>query len=123
MIGDWVNVVTTVDFPKIDKYGIECTKTIQVKEILDGKIRCSDGELYEKVSPVFLNEEILRRNGFTYDLDRKTFTMGLLFQLKKCSGGFDLQKSLPCRTIDTVSTLQHVLRLCHMEELANNFKI
>jgi len=80
----------------------------------------------EYVSPIPLTAEILKANGFislNYDscfVYRTSFEED--FEITKDNKGFHLRPVSIAKT-NYVHELQHALRLCNLNELADNFKL
>ena len=129
MIGDWV----------LDT----CGNPIQVKELLEDGINgdwegaeCYGVEaIYDDIKPIQLTPEILEKNGFYFvkSSDRDTVWNGWWIykglELGVCC--LDREGNWPCCINITdsnvpceyVHQLQHALRLCGLNEVADNFKI
>ena len=77
---------------------------------------CSNS--YEwKYMPIPLTAEILKKNGFYYDEDRKAYLMGVIFQVKPEKYGLFSFEICGCSyPLNTVHELQHALRLCGIEK-------
>ena len=135
MIGDWVGRV--FDDKRIDYRQVDWIRTGEI------------GMRYQKVwaigciEPIPLTTEILEKNGF---YDRNTqwcyeslgsyvcfdIAISLVYKVievsKVCDAGTDCEEveygsSIVFGNDICVHTLQHVLRLCGLKELADNFKI
>ena len=78
--------------------------------------------------PIPLTAEILERNGFEYTdawaewWHRSEDGFGSDFQLSITESGFSM-KDIGNAKINFVHQLQHALRLCGLDELADNFKL
>ena len=129
MIGDWV----------LDT----CGNPIQVKELLEDGINgdwdCAEcygiEAIYDDIKPIQLTPEILEKNGFCFvkSSDRDTVWNGWWIykglELGVCC--LDREGNWPCCINITdsnvpceyVHQLQHALRLCGLNEVADNFKI
>ena len=135
MIGDWVGRV--FDDKRIDYRQVDWIRTGEI------------GMRYQKVwaigciEPIPLTTEILEKNGF-YDRNTqwyyKRFGSYVCFDIaislvykdievsKVCGAGTDCEEveygsSIVFGNDICVHNLQHVLRLCGLDELADNFKI
>lgn len=82
------------------------------------------------IEPIPLTEEILKKNDFIFyngGTTRTTFyyTKDEKFMLRKIPASFFLYIEHECRTIkiDSVHKLQHALRLCGLNDIADNFII
>lgn len=122
MIKDWVVIV--------DPDNLDNNKPYQVSEVREAGIKVEEFEdIYEDeyLAPVMLTEEMIRKNGFYFDLENHVFGLGPFLRLKPINacwnGAFETDIAGYPRAIYNVSDLQHVLRLCHMSELADDFKL
>lgn len=69
------------------------------------------------LEPIPLTADILEKNGFYYDEDRKFYLMGVIFQIKPENGGRFSFKICGCPyPLNTVHELQHVMRICGVEK-------
>jgi hypothetical protein len=87
------------------------------------RVNITSDYIINLLEPIPLTAEILKRNGFYYDEDRKAYLMGTIFQVK--SEKHDLFSFEICGCpypLNTVNQLQHALRLCGLSDLANNLK-
>lgn len=97
-----------------------------------------NGEWADKISPIPLTAEILEKNGFkgevymTLDLDESSYLefYGFEHRLRKIWNGVDEWNNHSASRDITfqcqcyyVHELQHALRMCGLDELADNFKI
>jgi hypothetical protein len=88
------------------------------------RVNITSDYIINLLEPIPLTAEILKRNGFYYDEDRKAYLMGTIFQVK--SEKHDLFSFEICGCpypLNTVNQLQHALRLCGLSDLANNLKL
>ena len=135
MIGDWVGRV--FDDKRIDYRQVDWIRTGEI------------GMRYQKVwaigciEPIPLTTEILEKNGF-YDRNTQWYykrfgsydcfdiDISLVYRdievSKVCGAGTDCEEveygsSIVFGNDICVNNLQHVLRLCGLDELADNFKI
>lgn len=89
--------------------------------------------LAKDIDPIPLTEELLKANGFEDEtsnfwklrVDDKPHHY--IFRLNKggalCGDGYSMNCNIYTITIKYVHELQHALRLCGLNDLANNFKI
>lgn len=83
----------------------------------------------EDVHPIKLSIEMLLDNGFIFDEIDESFSIsnneGRCIKLYKESGSneFWLDGYYGSITFSSVHELQHLLRLCGLRDLANNFKV
>ena len=138
MIGDWV-------------YDTILQSNAKVQAIKPLTIRCdihTEHHLYCEFNPIPLTPEILEKNGFYYRNTQgyyaqwyyKRFGSYVCFDIaislvyreievsKVCGAGTDCEEeeygsSIVFSNDICVHTLQHALRLCGLDELADNFKI
>lgn len=116
MIGDWVGRVFD------DKRIIEDYR--QVDWIRTGEI----GMRYRKVwsigciEPIPLTPEILEKNGWWYNVEDMWLHEEVGFFIEKFNGRFQCYDINQIK-LDSVHQLQQALRLCGLNELADNFKI
>ena len=102
-IGDWI------------LYGDKPVKVLQLSE--NGK--------YSWVKPILLTPEILEKNGWKNDglwheyQDGKNIIQDCLPDMRGIINGIEI-KEFQCKY---VHQYQHLLRLCGLDELADNFKI
>ena len=125
MIGDWVGRV--FDDKRIDYRQVDWIRTGEI------------GMRYQKVwaigciEPIPLTTEILEKNGFVFDCDFWTIANPRYNNVRMVtyySIGDDVADAFLGHwafdenyAIDYVHELQHALRLCGLNELADNFKI
>ena len=82
----------------------------------------NDYSRYLQVKPIPLTAEILEKNGWWYEIEDMWLRDEVNFCIEKWNG------KLQCYDInqiklDSVYQLQQILRLCGLNELADNFKI
>ena len=127
MIGDWVGRV--FDDKRIDYRQVDWIRTGEI------------GMRYQKVwaigciEPIPLTPEILEKNGFSFvkSSDRDSVWNGWWINkgLELATCCLDKEGNWPCYIniydsnikCEYVHQLQHALRLCGLDELADNFKI
>ena len=80
-----------------------------------------DDEGYEP-QPIILTPEILEKNGWWYDGYDIWQHKEVSFCIEICNGRFQCYDINDIK-LDSVHQLQQTLRLCGLNELANNFKI
>ena len=76
----------------------------------------------DQPKPIPLTAEILEKNGWWYDLDDIWLHDGVSFCIEKWNGKFQCYDINQIK-LDSVHQLQHALRLCGLDELADNFKV
>lgn len=120
MIGDWVNYDPNV-FNDDEYLPIEPSERIKVE-------RGEDIDLAEEncYSPIHLTEEILKANGFTHKDTMEEWwheeydaTWGMRMSDFELTDEFNFGRA----KITYVHQLQHALRLCGLNDLADNFKL
>jgi len=150
---DRVMFTTTVDFPNIDKYGIQAICPATVDAVIGDKVvflKTDDPVIGDDVqatvndvSPVTLTDEIIEMNGFDNCSDEKTVS---LFRQKDDDYGNELYNinvyRYSCddvyhieitryeggyvyiqKSVSDVHSFQHALREAGLTEIANNFKV
>ena len=80
-----------------------------------------DNEGYEP-QPIILTPEILEKNGWWYNVEDMWFHDEVDFCIEKFNGRFQCYEISQIK-LDSVYELQHALRLCGLNELADNFKV
>lgn len=75
-----------------------------------------------QVKPIPLTPEILEKNGWWYDSDDMWQHEEVGFYIEKWNGRFQCYDINDIK-LDSVHKLQQTLRLCGLNELADNFKI
>lgn len=99
----------------------------------DGGNPCQLDDKYNRPEPILLTPEILEKNGFVFDCDFWTIANPRYNNVRIVtyySIGDDVADTFLGHwafdenyAIDYVHELQHALRLCGFNEIANNFKI
>ena len=74
------------------------------------------------IRPIPLTPEILNENGWWYDVEDMWLHDKVDFGIERWNGGFQCYNINQIK-LDSVHELQHALRLCGLNELANNFKV
>ena len=121
MIGDWVisnkrgknEIVKVVSFDG----GINCCWI--GADCFLGLVACED------LSPISLTPEILEKNGWKHDgifMDKR-IDENTCFSWPDRLGAVLYRNNYHMCDCKYVHTLQHALRLCELDELADNFKI
>lgn len=122
MIGDWVNVRGRFVYA-IENGNASCGKITDF-ETRAKKINCltdkaiyvdahTDGEI--AFEPIPLTPEILEKNGIKFQYGSPWYQWH--------DGRLQIVYDDVRLCVDYVHTLQHLLRLCGLDELADNFKI
>lgn len=122
MIGDWVRIKGHLDYDKVREIAID----ENMKEYISFACSATLFRAYE-FEPIPLTEEILKANGFRLigfhklDFVRDEGGFASYNRVTHCvSVGCDGSVK---KNIGYVHELQHALRLCGLDELADNFKI
>lgn len=115
-IGDWVYDTHSYNYNK-EKEPIKLSRN-EFVELICGCTGNNDLDLGDMYEPVPLTEEILKANGIDVfdncDLSLPLYTMGI----KVVERGVYIKMQFKF-----VHELQHALRLCGLDELADNFKL
>lgn len=91
---------------------------------IKARLILSSDYIINLLEPIPLTAEILKRNGFYYDEDRKAYLMGVIFQVKPEKHGLFSFEICGCPyPLNTINQLQHALRLCRLNDLADNLKL
>ena len=75
-----------------------------------------------QVKPIPLTPEILEKNGWWYEIEDIWLHDEVSFCIEKWNGKFQCYDINQIK-LDSVHQLQHALRLCGLDELADNFKV
>lgn len=112
MIGDWV----------LNGCGVRFQVTETLEDGVNGVFNC---EYYDDIKPISLNYEILKKNGWKnaefcceYQ-DGNTSIQAHLPDMRGRINGVEIEY-FQC---EYVHQYQHLLRLCGLDELADNFKV
>ncbi len=73
-------------------------------------------------NPILLTSEILEKNGWWYGIEDIWLHDGVCFCIEKWNGKFQCYDISQIKFY-SVHQLQHALRLCGLDELADNFKV
>ena len=106
MIGDWMYC-----YGKSTKITILTNADIIATEIGDVVI-----------TPIPLTPEILEKNGWWFNTEDMWLHDEVDFDIEKWDGRFQCYDINQIK-LDSVHELQHALRLCGLDELADNFKV
>ena len=116
MIGDWVCL----------KDDTKCEFPLKVDGVLtdDISLECEGflGGVDGLIRPIPLTPEILEKTGWWYNVEDMWFHDEVDFCIEKFNGRFQCYEISQIK-LDSVYELQHALRLCGLNELADNFKI
>ena len=75
-----------------------------------------------QVKPIPLTPEILEKNGWWYEIEDMWLHDEVNFCIEKLNGKFQCYDISQIK-LDSVHQLQHALRLCGLDKLADNFKV
>ncbi len=76
----------------------------------------------DQPKPIPLTAEILEKNGWWFNLEDMWLNEDVDFSIEKWNGKFQCYDINQIK-LDSVHKLQHALRLCGLDELADNFKV
>ena len=76
----------------------------------------------DRPEPIPLTPEILEKNGWWFDTEDKWLHYEVNFIIEKWNGRFQCYDINQIK-LDSANKLQHALRLCGLDELADNFKV
>ena len=82
----------------------------------------NDDVWFEDIKPIPLTPEILEKNGWWYDVEDMWLHDEVDFGIERWNGGFQCYDINQIK-LHSVHQLQHTLRLCGLNDLADNFKI
>ena len=126
MIGDWVIFEDEpLKVQHIYNNGYEDVVAETMEEFLDeDSVICEEIKDVPLVncSPIPLTSEILEKNGWWYDGDDMWQHEEVGFYIEKWNGRFRCYDINDIK-LDSVHQLQQTLRLCGLNELADNFKV
>ena len=139
MIGDWVNIIP--EEYRNENYNIQIDR---IQPMMSNRLRVGAGKYYshiDLITPIPLTEEILKANGF----QKTKYYYEFITNIDVLHDAVFIEKDSPCNyglVIDTeinmegecsyhyelpdvkyVHELQHALRLCGLNDLADNFKV
>ena len=76
----------------------------------------------DQPEPIPLTAEILEKNGWWFNVEDMWLNEDVDFSIEKWNGKFQCYDINQIK-LDSVHQLQHALRLCGLDELADNFKV
>ena len=120
MIGDWVRVKGHLDYDKVQ----EIARDESMQWYISFACSATLCRAYE-FEPVLLTPEILEKNGWERNgifMEKKIDENTHLSWTDICGSVLSQGNYYMC-DCNYVHTLQHALRLCGGDELANNFKV
>ena len=120
MIGDWVRVKGHLDYDKVQ----EIARDESMQWYISFACSATLFRAYE-FEPVLLTPEILEKNGWERNgifMEKKIDENTHLSWTDICGSVLSQGNYYMC-DCNYVHTLQHALRLCGGDELANNFKV
>lgn len=124
MIGDWVTILRCRENDsdrnaRINAIGKGC---ILAPRMPQDEMGCYPYD-YKKIAPIPLTAEILEKNGFM-DIDTLGVEACCGYNIYYKSGeGYGFNEVDITRPFYYVHELQHALRLCGLNELADNFRV
>lgn len=133
MIGDWVLYHKTFDRDRYKKLIRPCDENIRIKSIVEEGVNeeYCQGDIdwieYGELQPIPLTEDILKANGFEnycaneWRYSDKDVIISIWLHSKRTE--IDTHNDSLILHIPYVHSLQHALRLCGLNELADNVKI
>lgn len=116
MVGDWVCL----------KDDIKCELPLKIDGVLTDDISLEGegflGGFDGLIRPIPITPEILKKNGWWYDVEDMWLHDKVDFGIERWNGGFQCYNINQIK-LDSVHQLQHALRTCGLNELADNFKV
>ena len=118
MVGDWC----------CDKHGFPMQITNVGDDYAYATFEGNEGDPWEfddkddQPRPIVLTPEILEKNGWWYNVEDMWLHEEVGFFIEKFNGRFQCYDINQIK-LDSVHELQQTLRLCGLNELADNFKI
>ena len=118
MVGDWC----------CDKHGFPMQITTVGDDYAYATFEGNEGDPWEfddkddQPKPIPLTSEILEKNGWWFNTEDMWLHDEVNFIIEKWSGRFQCYDINDIK-LDSVHQLQQILRLCGLNELADNFKI
>ena len=117
MVGDWVCLKDDTKYELPLKVDGVLTDDISLEG--EGFLGGAEG----LIRPIPITPEILEENGWWWrDVVDMWQHDEVDFGIERCNGGFQCYNINQIK-LDSVYQLQHALRLCGFNELANNFKV
>lgn len=117
MIGDWVKIKGHLDYDKVQ----EIARDENMQWYISFACSATLFRAYE-FEPIPLTPEILEKNGWWYDGYDIWQHKEVSFCIEKLNGRFQCYDIKQIK-LDSVHQLQQTLRLCGLNELADNFKV
>ena len=118
MVGDWC----------CDEHGFPMQITNVGDDYAYATFEGNEGDPWEfddkddQPRPIILTPEILEKNGWWYNVEDMWFHDEVEFCIEKWHGRFQCYEITDIK-LDSVHQLQQALRLCELNELADNFKV
>ena len=118
MVGDWC----------CDRHGFPMQITNVGEDYAYATFEGNEGDPWEfddkdnQPEPIPLTPEILEKNGWLNFMDDMRLHEEVGFYIEKCNGRFQCHEINQIK-LDSVHQLQQTLRLCGLNELADNFKV
>ena len=118
MVGDWC----------CDKHGFPMRVTNVGEDYACATFEGNEGDPWEfddkddQPQPIVLTPEILEKNGWRFNTEDRWLHYEVDFYIEECKGRLQCYEINQIK-LDSVHQLQQTLRLCGLNELADNFKI
>lgn len=126
MIGDWIKLNNSPEYYKV--YGIEIMSRGDACRLKNDEYNTDSW--CDRICPIPLTEDILKANGFkcrkTNACPRYSLIDNIghkLISFLRDNTGYEIQVGGNRVRLNYVHELQHALRLCGLNELADNFKL
>ena len=116
MVGDWVCLKDDTKYELPLKVDGVLTDDISLEG--EGFLGGAEG----LIRPIPISPEMLEENGWWYDVEDMWLHDKVDFGIERWNGGFQCYNINQIK-LDSVHELQHALRLCGLNELADNFKV
>ena len=117
MIGDLVKIKGHLDYDKVQ----EIARDENMQWYISYACSATLFRAYE-FEPIPLTPEILEKNGWWFDTEDTWRHDEVNFTIEKWNGRYQCYDINQIK-LDSVHQLQHALRLCGLDELADNFKV
>ena len=116
-IGDLVKIKGHLDYDKVQ----EIARDENMQWYISYACSATLFRAYE-FEPIPLTPEILEKNGWWFDTEDTWRHDEVNFTIEKWNGRYQCYDINQIK-LDSVHQLQHALRLCGLDELADNFKV
>ena len=111
-----------------DKHGFPMQITTVGDDYAYATFECNEGDPWEfddkddQPKPIPLTPEILEKNGWRFNVEDRWLHYEVDFYIEEWNGRFQCYEINQIK-LNSVHELQHALRLCGLNELAENFKV